>query len=412
MFDSKKVQSDFPILQRRMKDKCLVYLDSAATTQKPIQVIDAISEYYKTSNANVHRGVHTLSEEATEQYESTRKYVKNFINAKKNEEIIFTHGTTESINLIAYTWGGKYITQGDRIVVSAIEHHSNLVPWQVLTKEKEAILEVIPFTNDDSLKLDEKVYKEILKKGKVKLVCLSAMSNVLGMIPNVKEMIKQAHDFGALVVIDAAQYAAHRKLDMQEIDADFCAFSSHKMLGPLGVGVLYAKEEILKTMPSFLYGGDMVLSVDQYEATYNELPFRFEAGTPNIADIVAFKTALEYIENIGFQNIKKHDETLLKAAIERFSAYQQVTLFHPRPVENVGGILAFNVKGVHAHDVASIFSEEGVAIRSGHHCAQPLLRRLGVEALARMSFYIYNTLDDIETAQHALNEVIRIFDVR
>lgn len=403
MLDPKSLKKDFPILSRKINGKSLVYLDNASTTQKPRQVIEALKNYYENTNANIHRGIHTLSQEATEAYEKTRLTTAKFVNAKSEKEIIFTRSTTESINLVAYTWGEVNINQDDEIIVSALEHHSNLVPWQELCRRKNAILKIIPLKHD--LTTDISAYEKLLTKN-TKLVAITGMSNVLGTIPPVKEMTKSAHKFGAKVLVDGAQSVAHLPTDVQDLDCDFLAFSSHKMLGPTGVGILYGKENLLENMPPFNFGGDMVKVVTQEKAQWNDLPWKFEAGTPNIADVVAFEKALQFLSEVGMQSLANHDEKLLKYAIERFSKYKEVHLFTSK---NTGGILSFTIEGVHPHDIAQIFDEEGVAIRSGHHCNMPLMELLHVSATARMSFYLYNSEEDIDSAEKALQKVLKIF---
>ncbi len=408
MFDPHSIKEDFPILNNKINSRPLIYLDNASTTQKPKIVIEALKNYYENSNANIHRGIHTLSEKATASYEKTRLNIAKFINATSEKEIIFTRNTTESINLMAYTWGETNIKENDEIIVSAIEHHSNLVPWQQLCQRRQAKLKIIPIKQNLTLDLDQ--YAKLLSK-KTKLVAVTGMSNVLGTIPNLKKIIDLAHQAGAITLVDGAQSVAHSPTDVQELDCDFMAFSAHKMLGPTGIGILYGKYEILNDMPPFLFGGDMVKVVEQYKAYWNDLPWKFEAGTPNIADVIAFDEALKYLEKIGMENVQKHDQKLLKYAVEKFSQYknQNVKLFLPNDIVNNGGILSFSIKGIHPHDIATIFNEEGVAIRSGHHCSQPLIENLNVLATARISFYIYNTKEDIDLAELALQKTIKIF---
>lgn len=401
MLDPKSLKKDFPILNRKINGKSLVYLDNASTTQKPRQVIEALKNYYESTNANIHRGIHTLSQEATEAYEKTRLTTAKFINANSEKEIIFTRSTTESINLVAYSWGETNINPEDEIIVSALEHHSNLVPWQELCRRKNAHLKTISLTHD--LALDLAAYNP---NKNTKLVAITGMSNVLGTIPPIKEMIESAHKFGAKVLIDGAQSVAHLPTDVQDLDCDFLAFSSHKMLGPTGVGILYGKKNLLEKMPPFNFGGDMVKVVTQEKAQWNDLPWKFEAGTPNIADVVAFEKALQFLNEVGMRNIANHDEKLLKYAIERFGKYEKVHLFTP---ENTGSILSFTIEGVHPHDIAQIFDDEAVAIRSGHHCNMPLMEHLKVPATARMSFYLYNTEEDIDRAEKALQKVLETF---
>lgn len=402
----KGIKKQFPIFRRTINGKPLAYLDNASTSQKPLSVIRAISEFYEQKNANIHRGIHTLSEEATSAYEYTRARVAKFINARSSAEIVFTKNCTESINLVACSWGSEHIKRGDEIIVSALEHHANLIPWQELAKKKRARLRIIPLTAD--LTLDLSRYRSLFSRH-TKLVCVSAQSNVLGTLPPIKEMIGMAHKRGARVLVDAAQSVGHQKTNVHALDCDFLAFSAHKMLGPTGVGVLYAKQELLDSLPPFLYGGDMVTNVRQYDASYREAPWRFEAGTPNIADVVGFAAAIELLESLGMDKIEKHDQELLSYAKKQLSQYPLVHLFSPKGPSN--SVLSFTVPGVHPHDIATVFNGEGVAIRSGLHCAEPLVRTLGVEATARMSFYLYNTKEDIDRALDALQKVFKIFSL-
>lgn len=406
MLITQKIKAQFPIFKRKINGKPLTYLDNAATTQKPKCVIEALKNYYENYNANIHRGIHTLSEEATKAYENVRKKTAHFINAKSEKEIVFTKNSTESINLIAYSWGDKNVKKKDEILVSSLEHHSNLIPWIQLSERKEAMLHKIPLNDDYTV--DMNAFEEMLSK-KVKIIAITGMSNVLGTIPPLKIIIEKAHKIGAVVLVDGAQSAAHLKTNVQELDCDFFVFSSHKMLGPTGVGILYAKEEILQKMPPFLFGGEMTKSVQDCIASFAEIPWRFEAGTQNIADVIAFGKAIEFLENIGMENIQKHDKELLKYAREKFSKYPQVKLYGPKNLDEAGAVLSFTIEGVHAHDIASIFDQEGVEIRSGHHCAQPVIQLLKVPATARMSFYIYNTKKDIDRAEKALKKVIKTF---
>lgn len=406
---SLNVEKDFPILKRKINGKRLVYLDNAATSQKPKAVIDALQKFYTTTNANIHRGVHTLAEEATEAYEDVRVKTARFIGAKSAGEIVFTKNTTESINCVAVSWGKKNIKKGDEIIVSALEHHANLVPWQELCRETGAILKIIPLTIDFLLDLEG--FDKILNH-KTKLVCVTAMSNVTGTIVPVKEIVKMAHEVGAKVLVDAAQSIGHSKTDVKNIDCDFLAFSSHKMLGPTGVGVLYIKENLIANMTPYMYGGDMIESVEQYSAKYKLDYAKFEAGTQNIADVVAFGAALDYLQKVGMGNIEKHDRELFVYAKEKFSKFKEVKIFSPKNIKNCGPVLSFVVEGIHPHDIASIFDSEGVAIRAGFHCAEPLVRRLGVASTARMSFYLYNNKVDIDVAVKALQKALKIFKAK
>ncbi len=409
MIKPEVLKKDFPILGRSVNGKPLVYLDNASTTQKPASVINAITEYYLNMNANIHRGIHTLSEEATEAYEASRGKVAAFINAKSAEEIIFTKNATEAINLVAASFGEKNVKEGDVVVVTELEHHSNLVPWQELCRRKGAYLRAIPVNPDGTLQTEnlERIIDE-----KTKIVAVTQMSNVLGTITPLEKIIKAAHAVGAVTVIDAAQGVPHLGLDVQKLQCDFAAFSAHKMLGPTGVGVLYGKRALLSQMPPFMFGGDMVKEVSSMRADWNDLPWKFEAGTPNIEGVVAFGKALEYIGNMGFKAILEHDQELLGYARTRLAQLPGVILYGPRDTKNAGGILSFNVLGVHPHDVGSILNNEGVAIRSGHHCCQPLMQRLGVLATARMSFYFYNSKEDIDTAVTAIEKVSQIFKIK
>lgn len=419
MFDPKTIQQDFPILTREFDGHRLVYLDNASTSQKPKSVIDALTKYYTHHNANIHRAVYTLAEEATLAYEGTREEVRKFINAKQLEEIIFTRNTTESINLVAYTWGVENIHAGDTIIVSTLEHHSNLVPWQQLAKKTGAALKIIPFSEDPekAYTLDLEWFRENADSS-LKLLAITQASNTTGTIVPVKEFIDIAHAHGAVTLIDAAQSASHMPINVQDLDTDFLAFSSHKMLGPTGVGVLYGKQAILEKMPPFLFGGDMIREVHQYESTWNDLPWKFEAGTPNIADVVAFREALRYLKKLGLDNVLAHDQELVAYAKSRLAEIPQVVVYAPRDTKQMTGIVSFELSNlsipglsVHPHDIAEIFNSEGVAIRGGHHCAQPLMEKLKISSTARMSFYIYNTKEDIDAAINAIKKVLETFHV-
>ncbi|HEY7733495.1 MAG TPA: cysteine desulfurase [Nitrososphaera sp.] len=408
--DVGKIREDFPILKRKLDGgKALIYLDNAATTQKPLSVINAIHDYYMNYNSNIHRAVHQLAEEATLAFEKTREKVAKFVNARSVEEIVFTRNATEAINLVAYSWGRANVGRDDRIVISEIEHHSNIVPWQILTGEKGAKLEYIGVDDDGYLKMNE--YRAHLDSNRVKLVSVSHMSNVLGTIIPVEEIIRMSHERGIPVLVDAAQSVPHMRVDVQQMDCDFMAFSAHKMLGPTGVGILYVKKEILEKMPPFMGGGDMIKEVHKYETRYNDLPYRFEGGTPNIADVIGFAAAIEYLEDIGMNRIRDHEIELTKYAIDRISGVKGVTLYGPRNVTDRGGVVSFNIGDIHPHDLATIMNDHGVAIRSGHHCAQVLMERLDVAATSRASFYIYNTKEEIDTFIGALDEARRLFKI-
>lgn len=408
--DVAKIREDFPILKRRLTGgKPLVYLDNAATTQKPLAVINAIHDYYMNYNSNIHRAVHQLAEEATLAFETTREKIAKFINARSTEEIIFTRNATEAINLVAYSWGRANVGRDDRIVISEIEHHSNIVPWQILTGEKGAHLDYVGVDDGGYLKMPE--YEKYLSSGRVELVSVSQMSNVLGTIVPVSEIIKQAHEKQIPVLVDGAQSVPHMKVDVQEMDCDFLAFSAHKMLGPTGVGVLYVRRELLEKMPPFMGGGDMIKEVHKYETRYNDLPFKFEGGTPNIADVIGFGAALDYLNNLGMDKVREHEIQLTKHALERITGVKGVTLYGPPDPRHRGGVVSFNIGDIHPHDLATIMNDHGVAIRSGHHCAQVLMERLDVAATSRASFYIYNTEREIDTFIEALHEARRLFKI-
>jgi len=404
----KNIRNDFPILKRIVRDnKPLVYLDNASTTQKPNQVIDAITDYYQNHNANIHRAVYALAEEATEAYESARDKIANFINVKNRQEIIFVRGTTEAINLVAYAWGRTHVKEGDIIVTTEYEHHSNIVPWQLLTQEKHAKLEYIGMDDNGELILDD--LDKILATGKVKLVTFSLMSNVLGTITDAKKIIEKCKAAGVLTLIDGAQAVPHMKVDLEELGCDFFAFSGHKMLGPTGIGVLWVRKSVLETMSPFHGGGDMIREVHKYETTWNDLPYKFEAGTPNIADVVGFGAAIDYLTKIGMDNIREHEIELTKYAIEKFSQVKGMHVYGTKDISKRGGVISFNFADVHPHDVAQIIDGEGIAVRSGHHCAQVLMERLDVAATSRASFYIYNTKEEIDVLINSLNKVAKVF---
>jgi cysteine desulfurase / selenocysteine lyase len=406
----KKIRQDFPILKRKvMGGKQLVYLDNAATTQKPLAVIDAISDYYSNYNSNIHRAVHQMAEEATIAYEATRQKIAKFINARHTDEIIFTRNTTEAINLVSYSWGRANVGRGDKVVISEIEHHSNIVPWQILTQEKGAKLEYVGVDDSGYLKMQE--YEKYLASKKVKLVSLSQMSNVLGTIVPIEKMIKMSHEKGIPVLVDGAQSVPHMPVDVQKMDCDFMAFSAHKMLGPTGVGVLYVKREILEKMQPFMGGGDMIKEVHKYETRYNDLPYKFEGGTPNIADVIGFGAALDYLTNIGMDRVREHEIEITKYALDKITAVKGVTLYGPPNAKDRGGVVSFNIGDIHPHDLATIMNDRGVAIRSGHHCAQVLMERLDVSATSRASFYIYNTKDEVDTFIDALSDARRLFKI-
>jgi len=406
IFDPAVIKADFPILNRKINGKKLAYLDNAATTQKPLAVIEAIKQYYTKHNANVHRGLHTLAEEATEAYEESRRRVAQFIGGVRPDEVIFTRGATEAINLVAYSWGRANIGKGDRIVLTHMEHHSNLVPWIVLAKEQGAEIEYIPITDDGYLILDR--IRDIITPN-TKLVALTHMSNVLGTINPVDKIIDIAHEAGAVVLVDAAQSIPHMPVDVTAMQADFVAFSAHKMLGPTGIGILYGRRALLSDMEPFNYGGEMIGEVRYDHVSWAELPHKFEGGTPNIAGAVGFSPALEYLSALGMNNIRDHERKLTQYAIDKLSRLNSITIFGPLDVDNRGGAVTFLDKDVHPHDMAQFLDTHGVAVRAGHHCAQPLHLRLGVNSTLRASFYVYNTESDVDQLINAIKEARRYF---
>ena len=402
------IRKDFPILKRKVHDnKPLVYLDNASTTQKPKQVIDALTNYYNNYNANIHRSVYSIAEEATEAYEKVRDKVAKFLNISKREEIIFVRGTTEGINLVAYAWGRKHIKEGDIIVTTEYEHHSNIVPWQLLVKEKGAKLEYIEINDNGELILDQ--LDKYLATGKVKLVVFSLMSNVLGTISDAEKIISKCHEAGVKTLVDAAQAVPHMSVDVTKLGCDFFAFSAHKMLGPTGIGVLWVRKSVLETMDPFHGGGDMIREVHKYETTWNDLPYKFEAGTPNIADVIGFGSAIDYLSQLGMETVRKHEMELTQYALDKMSQIKGIVIYGPKDVSKRGGVISFNFHDVHPHDVATIVDREGVAIRSGHHCAQVLMEKLNVAATNRASFYIYNTKQDVDKLIQSLEKVSELF---
>ena len=402
------IRKDFPILKRTVRDnKPLVYLDNASTTQKPNQVIDAITDYYQNHNANIHRAVYALAEESTEAYESARDKIANFVNVKNRQEIIFVRGTTEAINLVAYAWGRSHVDEGDIIVTTEYEHHSNIVPWQLLTQEKRAKLEYIGMDDNGELNLDD--LDKYLATGKVKLVTFSLMSNVLGTITDAEKIIAKCKAAGVLTLIDGAQAVPHMKVDLDTLGCDFFAFSGHKMLAPTGVGILWVRKSVLQTMNPFHGGGDMIREVHKYETTWNDLPYKFEAGTPNIADVIGFGAAIDYLTKIGMDNVRQHEIELTKYAMEKFAKIPGLQIYGTKDIAKRGGVISFNFADVHPHDVADIIDKEGISLRSGHHCAQVLMERLNVAATSRASFYIYNTKEDVDALIDSLNIVAKVF---
>ena len=407
-FSLEEIRKDFPVLNRRVRDdKKLVYLDNAATTQKPNQVIDAITDYYQNHNSNIHRAVHALAEESTEAFEVTRDKVANFLNIKNREEIVFVRGTTEAINLVGYAWGRDNVQKGDIVVTTEYEHHSNIVPWQLLTQEVGAELKYIDIDDNGELMLDQ--LDAYLATGKVKLVAISHVSNVLGTITDIQQVITKSKNAGAKILVDGAQAVPHMKVDIDKLGCDFYAFSAHKMLGPTGVGILWARKEILENMKPFHGGGDMIREVHKYETTWNDLPYKFEAGTPNVADVICFAAAIDYLTKIGMDNVRNHEIDLTKYALEKMSKVKGLTIYGPKDPQKACGVISFNFNDVHPHDVATIIDKNGVAIRSGHHCAQVLMEKLNVAATNRASFYIYTTKDEVDTLIDSLEQVAEVF---
>lgn len=402
-FDIEKIRGQFPILHREVKGKPLIYFDNAATSQKPATVLDTLERYYQQYNANIHRGIHTLAEEATAAYEETRDTVQAFIHAGSREEIIFTRGTTESINLVAYTWGRKNIGEGDEIIISTMEHHSNIVPWQILCEEKKATLKIIPITDEGELVMEE--YKKLLN-AKTKLVSLVHASNALGTINPVKEMITAAHAVGALVLIDGAQSSVHLDIDVKMLDCDFFAFSLHKIYGPTGVGILYGKKDLLEAMPPFQGGGEMIKEVQFEKTTYAALPYKFEAGTPNIADVIVSKAALDFIQKMGKKNIHTHEAELLQYATQRLEEIKGLRIIG-QAKEKVS-LVSFIIDKIHPQDVGILLDNAGIAVRTGHHCTQPLMQRFGIPGTVRSSFALYNTKEEIDIFIAALHKTIKM----
>lgn len=402
-FDVEQIRNHFPVLSRMVKDKPLVYFDNAATTQKPQVVIDALVNYYSNFNANIHRGIHSLAEEATAAYEATRDTVQELIHAKHREEIIFTRGVTESINLVAYTWARTNLKAGDEIIISGMEHHSNIVPWQLIAEMTGARLKVIPVDENGELIMEE-FYK--LLSEKTKLVSVVHASNSLGTINPVKEMIDAAHRVGAITLLDGAQSTVHLDIDVQELGCDFFAISSHKMYGPTGVGVLYGRKELLEAMPPFMGGGEMIKDVTFEKTTWNELPYKFEAGTPNIADTVALKSAIDFVKRIGKEQIRKHEDELLQYATMQLEEIEGIRMIGK--AKQKVSVASFVVEGVHPQDLGILLDNKGVAVRTGHHCTQPLMNRFGIPGTVRASFAMYNTKDEIDVMIAGLNNAIKL----
>ena len=406
MLDVKKIREDFPILSRSVYDKPLVYLDNAATSQKPRAVIQALVDYYEGYNANVHRGVHALSMEATDRYEEARQKVARFIHADTPESIIWTRNTTEGINLVANTWAMDNIKAGDEIVLSHMEHHSNLVPWQKVAKEKGAVIRFLPLAKDGSLNLED---VDSIINQRTKLLAIVHMSNSIGTINPVKELAAKARAVGAAVLLDGAQSVPHMPVDVNDLDCDFMAFSGHKMLGPTGIGALYVKRDVLEQMEPFLLGGEMVLEVTYEKATWNDLPMRFEAGTPNIGDAIALGTAIDYLNDLGMENVREHEIQMTQYALDALKEFEELDVFGPTDPDFRGGIIPFHHPDVHPHDLGTVLDRQGIAIRTGHHCTMPLMRQMGIVATARASFYVYNTEEEIDMLVDGLKEALRYF---
>jgi cysteine desulfurase / selenocysteine lyase len=404
--DVPRIRQDFPILSREVRSGVpLVYLDSTASSQKPRQVIEAMSNFYLTSNANIHRGVHTLAEEATEAYEGARQKIARFINAPSARQIIFTRNATEAINLFAFTWGRTFLQQGDVVILTELEHHANLVPWQMLAQERDIRLEFIPVTEEGLLDLDE--YHRLLELSP-KLVAFAHMSNVLGTISPAKKIIDLAHQAGAITLVDGAQSVPHFPVDIQDLGADVLVFSSHKMCGPTGMGALYGRKDLLEAMPPFMGGGDMIKRVHLRSFTPNELPYKFEAGTPAIAEAVGFGAAVDYLSTVGMDKIAAHEHRIAEYAQERLEEVPGVWIFGPQ-ASHKGAVMAFTMQGIHPHDVSQILDSQGIAVRAGHHCAMPLHEKFNIPATSRASFYLYNTMEEVDHLVEGLYKVKQVF---
>lgn len=406
MYDETAVRRDFPILSRTVNGKPLVYLDNAATSQKPLAVIDALVDYYSGHNANVHRGVHQLSEEATSAYELAREKVAGFVGASSSNEIVFVRNTTEAINLVAHGWGLKNLGPGDEIVLSDVEHHSNLVPWQMLCQRTGSVLRFLPMNGEQTV--DRAGIEDVIGP-RTRLVSLVHVSNAFGGINPVEEVVAAARRAGALVMLDGAQSVPHMPVNVQDLDIDFLAFSGHKMCAPMGIGALWARESILEGMDPFLGGGDMIRAVWYDHAEYNTVPYKFEAGTPNVADAVGLGAAIDYLSALGMQSIRDHERDLTAFALERFAEIEDVTVYGPRDAGSRGGVVSFNLNDVHPHDVGTILDTEGIAIRAGHHCCNPAMRKLGISGTARASFYLYTTRAEVDLLVGALTQVRSVF---
>lgn len=403
VFDVERVRRDFPVLHQKVHGKPLVYLDNAATTQKPLAVIEAIEHYYRHDNSNIHRGVHALSERATEQYEKVRAAAQQFLNAADSKEIIFVRGTTEAINLVAQAYGRTHVGSGDEVLITAMEHHSNIVPWQILCEEKGAKLRVAPINDQGELVLEE--FEKLLGP-KTRIAAVTHLSNALGTINPIREMVRMAHARNIPVLVDGAQAAPRMRVDVQDLDADFYAISGHKMYGPTGIGVLYGKTKLLEAMPPYQGGGDMIASVSFEKTVYNRLPYKFEAGTPNIADTIGLGAAIDYLEQLGLERIERHEHDLLSYATRQVEAIPGVTVVGT--AKEKAGVLSFTMDGIHPHDIGTILDREGIAVRTGHHCAQPVMQRFGIPATARASFGLYNTRQEVDALVAGIHEVVEV----
>ena len=403
-----KIRDDFPILKQRINNELLVYLDSAATSQKPQTVIDTVTNYYQTINANAHRSVYTLGQRATDEYESARKKVQHFINAQSSKEIIFTKGTTDSLNLVASTYGEANIQAGDEIVITYMEHHSNLIPWQQLAIRKQAVLKYIELTDDGQLDMDDAVNKIT---DKTKIVAVAHASNVLGVTNDIKKLAQITHSHNAVIVVDGAQAVPNQPVDVQKLDADFYAFSGHKMLSPMGIGVLYGKKELLEQTSPYQFGGEMINSVDKFDSTWSELPWKFEAGTQNVGGAIGLGKAIDYLNNLGMENIAEYEQELVDYALPKLLGIEGLTVYGPHDSKKHNAVISFNLNDLHPHDVATAFDMDGVSVRAGHHCAQPLMKYLGVVATVRASLYFYNTKADVDKLLQAITDTKEFFRV-
>lgn len=403
-YNVEEIRQDFPILQREVYGRPLIYLDNAATTQKPRSVVEAISNEYYSTNANVHRGVHFLSQKATDLHEAARERVRQFINARSTAEVLFTRGTTESLNLVASSFGEAFLKEGDEVIVSVMEHHSDIVPWQLLRERKGIVIRVIPM--DDSGRLDLEAYERLFSE-RTRLVCVAHVSNVLGTVNPVKQMAATAHAHGAYMLVDGAQSIPHFKVDVQDLDSDFLTFSGHKIYGPTGIGVLYGRESLLEKMPPYQGGGEMIARVTFEHTTYERLPYKFEAGTPDYVGTHALAAAIDYVEALGMDEIAAHERRLTQYAMERLGAIKDMHLYGTTPDKDA--VVAFNVGNIHPLDLGTLLDRLGIAIRTGHHCAQPLMQRCGVEGMARASFALYNTMDEIDKLAEGIERVSKMF---